>query len=173
MIIIDKIINIADKLNDPNRCKNKDISHKSIGPQKEKLTLIPRENKILLDIIEDELLFLNGELRELSWDQDYIKDYERTVRIEELQGEYYLFECIEEKIKDGFGLDFLPKLRLRELANLAAAVEHRLVSFEFDEAIARKIDKDFQTEIDELHDKLMSHYFKVASNPDSDEFDEF
>ncbi len=149
------------------------MSHENIGVQKEKLTLVPRENKILLDIVEDELLFLNGELRELRWDQDHIKDYERTVRIEELQGEYYLFERIEEKVKNAFGLDFLPKLKLRELANLAAAVEHRLVSFEFDEAIARKIDREVQEEIDQLHDKLMSHYFQVAGSPDSDEFDEF
>lgn len=173
MIIIAKVINIKDKLNDPNRCKSKDLSDKNIGPQKEKLTLIPRENKLLLDIVEDELLFLHGELRELKWDQDHIKDYEGTIRIEELQNEYDLFECIEEKVKNGFGLDFLPKLKLRELANLAAAVEHRLVSFEFEEVIARKIDKDLQDEIDELHDKLMSHYFKVASDPDLDDFDEF
>lgn len=158
-----KIINIQDRLENSNRSKDKDISNKNIGPQKDKITLIPRENRILLEIIEDELIFLNGGLIELSDAKGYIEDHEKSVSIEELQDYYVLFESINEKVKNSFGLDFLPNLTLRELANLAAAVEEKSVSFEFEGCLFTKSDQDLKREIDDLYDQLMGHFIKVAN----------
>lgn len=155
-----KVINIQVKLNNPNRSKNKDLSHKNTNSPKDKINLIPRENKILLEIIEEEIMFLDEELQELRYNHNHTKNNEITVTIEELQAYYSLFESINEKVRDGFGLDFLPNLTLRELANLAAAVEERLGNL---------TNQDFKKEIYDLHDKLMFHFIKIAnsSKPDT------
>lgn len=166
-----KVINIQDRLNDPDRLKNRDSSNKNFDVQKNKTRLIPRENKILLEIIEEETFFLGEGLAQLRDNQNFINDSEGIIELKELQEYFLLFESINEKVKGGFGLDFLPDLTLRELANLAAAVEENLESFELDGGVFNKVDQEYKKELDDLHDKLMSRFIKEANSTGLDPSD--
>ena len=166
-----KVIDIQDRLNDPNRIKNKDTYDKNIDIKRDEVRLIPRENKILLEIIEEETFFLGEELQQLLNNQDHIEGNEEIIEVKELQEYFLLFESINEKVKDGFGLDFLPDLTLRELANLAAAVEEKLESLELEGGIFNKADQEYKKELDDLHDKLMSRFIVEANSTGLDPYD--
>ena len=166
-----KVIDISDRLKNSNKTQNKNSSYKNIDAQNDEITLVPRENRILLEIIEDELLFLDEGIQELKEKQFYIKNDEEAIQIEEFEAYHALFESINKKVKNSFGLGFLPDLTLRELANLAAAVEEKVVSFDFEENIMKRLNQNLKKEIDDLHNKLMFHFVKLANSSNQDMLD--
>lgn len=155
---------IKEKLDDADRPKKKTLFPENIGPQEHMLYLIPKENKILREIIEDEIDLFKFFLSEYKRDGEYVEDDNGEIHVDVAEGieeEIFIFQMVEKKIKEGFGLDFLPKLEKQELGHLIRAIEHKLVVFDFDDMDisvnkGRKLKKDIQ----KIHEKIMPYLDK-------------
>ncbi len=156
---------IEDRLKSSAKPQKKSLFSKKIGPQSRKLTLVPRENKLLIEILNDEKRFLRIELMNYKRGENYLENDSGIIdvaKVEEIETEVFIFDSVLEKIKNAFGLDFLHKLTLRELDNLAGVVEQMMTNLDFDEIYNRKrVDKKLKSEVTNVYDIIMSHYREV------------
>lgn len=159
-----KICRIEDKIKNSKKSENKSLFKKDIGPQKHKLILVPKENKILIEILEDEIDLFKFFLSDYLLDGEYVEDDHGEIHVDVAEGieeEIVIFEMILKKIKNAFGLDFLPKLEQQEVANLIRAIEHKLVVFDFDDiGTGVKDGRKLKEDIKKTHEKIMPYLNK-------------
>ena len=155
---------IEEKLKDTDRPKKKTLFPENIGPQTQMLFLVPKENKILRTILEDEIDLFKFFLSEYKLDGEYVEDENGEIHVDVAEGieeEIFIFENVLKKIKEGFGLDFLPRLEKQELGHLVRAIEHKLVVFDFDDMdISIKKGRKFKKDIEKIHEKIMPYLDK-------------
>lgn len=155
---------------------NKIYNTKSIP--KEKIFLIPRDNRLLIEIIKDEIGYLKVDLMNYKCGHDYIEDNCGVIDIhtaEIIELDIFILRNVIDKIKNPstLGLSFLSKLTKHELDSLCGAIEQKIVSFDFQEIVNKiEIDKISREEVTKLNNKIMPYLLNASYTPEMNMFED-
>ncbi len=135
---------------------------------------VPKDNKILITILEDEKdlfhFFADGYRVDEETDPDIIKLNQDIIN--DLLIEIQAFESTIIKIKAAYDLEFLPQLTEHELDNLIRAIRHKLITFDFKGTYKEiKQDKKLKVKINSVFERLLPYYMKFKNIDNLDELD--